>query len=83
MFKKITLIDDCGLTDPILEKLTTLSKGSVTIFNDFPKTRDEIVKRISNADCVLVSWHTKINADILQASKSLKFIGMCCSLYDE
>ena len=83
MFKKITLIDDCGLTDPILEKLTTLSKGPVTIFNDFPKTRGEIVKRISNADCVLVSWHTKINADILQASKSLKFIGMCCSLYDE
>ena len=60
MFKKITLIDDCGLTNPILEKLATFSKGPVAIFIDFPKTQDEIVGRISDADCVLVSWHTKL-----------------------
>ena len=83
MFKKITIIDDCGLTNSILKKLPALSIEPVTIFNDFPKTDDEILERISDSDCVLVSWHTKINADILQASKSLKFIGMCCSLYDE
>ena len=83
VFRKITLIDDCGLASPILEKLETLSIEPVTMFNDFPKADDEIVERISDSDCVLVSWHTKINADILQASKSLKFIGMCCSLYDE
>ena len=82
-FDKITIIDDCGLTNPVLEKLSTLSAKPVTIFNDFPQTNDEILERISDSDCVLVSWHTKINAGILQASKSLRFIGMCCSLYDE
>ena len=82
-FNKITIIDDCGLTSPILEKLATSSKEPITIFNDSPKTDNEIIGRISNSDCVLVSWHTKINADILQVSKSLKYIGMCCSLYDE
>jgi len=83
MFKKITIIDDCGLTNPILEKLKMLSTEPITIYNDFPKTDGEILKRISDSDCVLVSWHTKINANILRASKSLNFIGMCCSLYNE
>jgi lactate dehydrogenase-like 2-hydroxyacid dehydrogenase len=83
IFKKITLIDDCGLTNPILEKLAGYSKEPVTIFNGSPKTDDEILERISGSDCVLVSWQSKINADILQVSTSLKYVGMCCSLYDE
>ena len=32
----------------------------MTLFNDFPKTDDEILARISDSDCVLVSWRTKI-----------------------
>ena len=82
-FKKITIIDDCGLTNPVLEKLAMLSTAPITIFNDFPNTDDEILERISDSDCVLVSWRTKVNAGVLQASKSLQCIGMCCSLYDE
>jgi len=83
IFKKVTIIDNCGLTNPILEKLKSFSTESISIFNDLPKTDEEIIKRISDSDCVLVSWQTKINAEILKASTSLKFIGMCCSLYDE
>lgn len=82
-FDKITIIDKCGLTDPILEKLTTLSTRPIEIYDDFPKTEEEIIKRIGDADCVLVSWQTIVGANIIKASKSLKFIGMCCSLYDE
>jgi len=82
-FDKITIIDKCGLTDPILEKLTTLSTRPIEIYDDYPKTEEEIIKRIGDADCVLVSWQTIVGANIIKASKSLKFIGMCCSLYDE
>lgn len=82
-FKKISIIDDCGLTSPEIEKISMLSKEIISIYNDFPKTKEEIINRIGDADCVLVSWQTKIDADILKASTSLKFIGMCCSLYDE
>ena len=82
-FDKITIIDKCGLTDPVLEKLTNLSAKPIEIYNDFPKTEKEIIKRIGDADCILVSWQTIVGADIIKASKSLKFIGMCCSLYDE
>ena len=82
-FKKISIIDNCGLTNPEIEKISNLSKETISIYNDFPKTAEEIMNRISGSDCILVSWQTKINADILKASTSLKFIGMCCSLYDE
>jgi phosphoglycerate dehydrogenase-like enzyme len=82
-FKKISIIDNCGLTSPEIENISMLSKETISIYNNFPETEEEIINRIGNADCVLVSWQTKISAHILKASTSLKFIGMCCSLYDE
>ena len=82
-FQKITLIDSCGLTSPILEQIAQLSIAPITIYNDFPATDDEILQRIGDSDCILVSWHTKVNAEVIQASPKLKYIGMCCSLYDE
>ena len=81
-FKKITIIDNCRLTNQIIEKLAALSEIPIEISNDFPKTDEEIIKRINDSDCILVSSRTKINANVLKASKSLKFIAMCCSLYD-
>ena len=83
MFNQITIIDDCGLTNSILEKISKLSRNPIAKFNDFPKTDEEILDRISNSDCILVSWQTRLNANVLRKSSSLKYIGMCCSLYDE
>ena len=82
-FKKITIIDNCGLVSPEIEKIALLSEAAMIIHNDFPETENEIIAQIGDSDCVLVSWHTKISADILKACPKLKFIGMCCSLYDE
>ncbi len=82
-FNKISIIDNCGLTSPEIEKISMLSNQTISIYHDFPETEKETIKRIGNSDCVLVSWQTKINAYILRQSTSLKFIGMCCSLYDE
>lgn len=82
-FQKITIIDSCGLTNPVLEQITQLSKDPIVIYNDFPATDVEIQNRIADSDCILVSWHTKVNAEVIKASPKLKYIGMCCSLYDE
>jgi len=30
-----------------------------------------------------VSWHTRVTGEVIKASPNLKYIGMCCSLYDE
>jgi len=83
VFRKITIIDKCGLTSPEIEKIALLSQEAISINDDFPESENEVIKRIGESDCVLVSWHTKITAEIINACPALKFIGMCCSLYDE
>jgi phosphoglycerate dehydrogenase-like enzyme len=82
-FQKITLIDSCGLTTPVLEQIAQLAIDPIVIYNDFPSTDEEILRRIADSDCILVSWNTKVNAEVIKASPKLKYIGMCCSLYDE
>lgn len=82
-FQKITIIDSCGLTSPVLEQITQLSKEPIIIYNDFPDSDTEILKRIADSDCILVSWRTILNAEVIKAAPNLKYIGMCCSLYDE
>lgn len=82
-FKKITLIDFCSLTDKVLEQIARLSIAPLSIYNDFPATDDEILNRIGDSDCILVSWHTLVTTEMIKASPNLKYIGMCCSLYDE
>jgi lactate dehydrogenase-like 2-hydroxyacid dehydrogenase len=83
IFRKITIIDPCGLTDPETEKISLLSKEKITAYNDVPGNDDEIINRIGDSDCILVSWRTRISAETLRAAPSLKYVGMCCSLYNE
>ena len=82
-FNKIVAVDRCGLTPEIVEKINRLSIAPVELYSDVPTSDDEIIERIGDADCVLVSWQTKINQNVLRSAKSLKYVGMCCSLYDE
>ncbi|MBC8005507.1 MAG: dihydrofolate reductase, partial [Verrucomicrobia bacterium] len=83
IFQKITLIDSCGLTADTLEQIAKLSASPITIYNDFPSNDEEILRRIADSDCILVSWNTRVNAEVIKSSPSLRYIGMCCSLYDE
>lgn len=82
-FQKITIIDSCGLTSALLEQIAKLSEEPIVIYNDIPVSDEEILSRISGSDCILVSWQTKVNAEVIKACPNLKYIGMCCSLYDE
>lgn len=82
-FNRIVCVDPCGLTEPVKQDIFALSTQPVAAFDTYPKDNDEIIKRIGDADCVLVSWNTKIDATVLEACPSIRYIGMCCSLYDE
>jgi len=82
-FQKITIIDSCGLTSPVMEQITLLSTEPIIVHYDDPANDAEILSRIADSDCILVSWRTKVNAEVIKASPNLKYIGMCCSLYDE
>ncbi|MGE5393152.1 MAG: NAD(P)-dependent oxidoreductase [Candidatus Saccharibacteria bacterium] len=82
-FQKITIIDSCGLTPDVLAQLVQLSNEKLTVYDDVPASNEEILKRIGSSDAILVSWKTTVNAEVIKASPRLKYIGMCCSLYDE
>jgi len=82
-FQKIILIDPCGLTVPVLEKIKALSKQPIVSYDSLPLNNAEILSRIGDSDCVLVSWRTKVDAEVIKTAPNLKYIGMCCSLYDE
>ena len=82
-FNKLATVDYCGLVGPSKNKILELSTLAPSLVDNDPTSDDEIITRIGDADCVLVSWRTKLTAAVLNACPSIKYVGMCCSLYDE
>lgn len=82
MFNKIVAIEPIGLNQWGIDKLRELGKD-VKLYEDRPNNNKEIISRVDGADCVLVSYTTLIEKEVLDKCKSIKYIGMCCSLYDE
>ncbi|TKG89822.1 dihydrofolate reductase [Puteibacter caeruleilacunae] len=83
MFKQIVIIDKTGLQDWAIEQLSKYSEKPIKIYDDIPTSEEEAAKRIEAADCVFVSWSTQLTAKVLSNAKDLKYVGMCCSLYDK
>ncbi len=80
MFDKIVGIEPLGLESFAIDALYTLAK-EVVLYDDLPQTDAEIIKRIADADAVLVSYTTEIRESVLRTVPNVKYIGMCCSLY--
>ena len=82
-FTQIVCVDNTRLTQSALEILSEYSHQTVKVFDDYPTDKREIMGRIGDADCLLVSWKTPIDQEIIENASSLKYIGMCCSLIDK
>lgn len=82
MFKQIVIVDKTGLLEWALEDLKKMSLNPVRAYGDIPASDEEIIERIKDADCVFVSWNTQLSSKVLSKSENLKYVGMCCSLYD-
>jgi phosphoglycerate dehydrogenase-like enzyme len=80
IFKKLIAIEPLNLIPSAEKELETFAE-SVTIYNDIPSSEAEIVKRIGDADAVLLSYTTILASEVLAQCHHLKYIGMCCSLY--
>lgn len=79
-FQKLVAIEPINITDNNKEMLKDYA-NEVILYSDMPKDDDEIIHRIADSDCVLVSYTTLINSYVLERVKNVKYIGMCCSLY--
>lgn len=82
-FSQIVVLDETGLNQLTLDKLSNLSSNPIRIYHDYPQTEQEVIDRIQDADCVLVSWFTQLTAAAMRKAPNLRYVGMCCSLYDE
>lgn len=82
MFQKLVAIEPVSLI-PSAEKELFQYAREVVLFDDIPADDDEIVRRIGNADAVLLSYTSRIGRAVLERCPSIRYIGMCCSLYSE
>ena len=82
-FYRIVCLDKTKLQEWAVKELQELSKEKISYYSDYPESEQEILRRIGDAEAVLVSWHTEITEDIIDQCPNLKYIGMCCSLYDD
>ncbi|MHA6280124.1 NAD(P)-dependent oxidoreductase [Salinimicrobium sp. CAU 1759] len=82
-FQKIVCVDYTKLESWALEELQGLSEEEINVYGDVPGTEEETVKRIGDADAIIVSWKTPISENIVKQCQNLKYIGMACSLYDD
>ena len=80
MFEKLVIIEPINMLEIHLNKLNDVAK-KVIYYKDIPNNDDEIIKRIDDADAVLLSYTSSINSYVLENCKNIKYIGMCCSLY--
>ncbi len=82
MFKKIVAIEPVSLIPAAQEELKQYAE-QVILYDDVPENEDEMVRRIGDADGVLVSYTSQIGRSVLERCPDVRYIGMCCSLYSE
>ena len=82
MFEKLVAIEPVSLIPSAEQELSRYAK-EVVLFEDIPAGNDEIVRRIGDADAVLLSYTSRIDKDVLSLCPNIRYIGMCCSLYSE
>ena len=54
MFNKLVIIESINIPNTHIKKLETIAK-EVIYYQNFPSSDEEIIKRIGNADAVLLS----------------------------
>lgn len=81
MFEKLVAVEDTLISAEARKGLLHYAK-EVNLYDTFPENEEEIIRRIGNADAVLVSFKTQITKKILDACPNIRYIGMCCTLYE-
>lgn len=81
-FKKLVAIEPVSLIPSAEEKLHDYAE-EIVLYRDVPADDAEILRRIGDADAVLVSYTSRITASVIEQCPAVRYIGMCCSLYSE
>ncbi|MCR5216036.1 MAG: dihydrofolate reductase [Lachnospiraceae bacterium] len=81
-FHKLVEVGPVGLM-PWAEKELEEYAKEIIRYDTLPGDNAEILRRIGDADAVLVRTQPRIDAEVLSKAPNLKYVGMCCSLYSK
>lgn len=79
-FKKMVAIEPTKLLPEWDEKLKELAEEAI-FYEDIPTESAVIIDRIGDADCVMLSFTSFIDKEVLDACPNIRYIGICASLY--
>lgn len=80
MFRKLVAIEPLDMIPAAEEALSSFAR-EVKLYRDIPSDPDEIIRRIGNADAVLLSYTSTLTREIIARCPDVEYIGMACSLY--
>ena len=81
MFKKLVAIEPVNLIPSAEEALHRYAR-EVVLFGDVPKDDAEIIRRIGDADAVLLSYTSRIGQAVIDACPSIRYIGVLATGYN-
>lgn len=82
MFQKIVAVEPVNLLPAAKERLHEFAK-EVVLYDSLPADDEEIIRRVGDADAALISYTTRMGRKAVTGCPNLRYIGMCCSLYEE
>ena len=80
-FKKLVVLEPIRFDAPAEQALERYA-DDIRIYRDIPADDAEKIRRIGDADALLVFYTSRIGRAVIEACPNLRYIGMCCSLYD-
>lgn len=81
-FNKIVALEPLLITEEGKSELNKLAEH-VIFHETLSVDEEDIIKRIGDADCILLRFSTKITDNILNNCPNIKYIGMGCSYYGD
>jgi phosphoglycerate dehydrogenase-like enzyme len=81
MFNRIVSVDATNLPPEALDGIKRCSKMPAIFYDTDPEGSGEIIRRIGDADCVLVSWRTKLGRDVFEKCRNVRYVGLCATSF--
>lgn len=81
MFNQIVSVDAINISEEALNEIKKYSKRPARFSDTNPKNVNEIIKRIGDADCVLISWRTKLGKEIFEKCQNINYVGLCATSF--
>lgn len=82
MFQKLVVIEPVSLVPSARKQLHSYAH-QVIFWDGIPEDNAEIIRRIGDADAVLLSYTSRIEREVFEACSNIRYVGMCCSLYSK